>query len=329
MMMILSQRFIALTIPLLSIASCKPAPPVDDAGIEPKPWRLEIQPDLIFDHPIDTLDDPGKEAPHFRTTVQIVDGRKGWEFDKIRNVYRFSAATMDELSMYDGHIARLCQDIWPNFRSQALLQGRSGTLLADGTILTAGHGVSLDEYNEWFVILARTSKFVRDNDGKVTIPASQVRTPKCVVDCRVAKPHGDWMILELEGDLGGPWSHGIELAQAVQQDAEVVASFHPLGLPVKYSDPVKVAVTNGVYFVDIDSAPGASGGGLIDRKGQLAGVAVGCPISTLKRPSPSEDTCIPRARYCSEQFVPAQSIRDPNFGNRCGALEADIFCSPM
>ncbi|KIG14331.1 hypothetical protein DB30_06933 [Enhygromyxa salina] len=163
-----------------------------------------------------------------------------------------------------------------------------------------------------YIIIARTDAFVVDKRARVVVvPKSHVRRPSCVLES-VNDPnnHVDWMRLKLAGARTGPWTEGLELAEPVTKNQRLTASFHPLGLPAKFSERTPVGVRGSVYSLKIDSAEGCSGGGLIDDSGRLAGVVSGrVPrhtwFETLKFNGP---LCIEARTDRSEQFTPIQSI---------------------
>jgi len=259
-------------------------------------------------------DDP--EAPHASAhlaTVQIVNASKG-EVECDEYTFRFRHAYMADLRLHSGHPQRLCGCLWEDFRPEPLLEGRSGVLLKDGTVLSSGHGrLNCDET---YVIIGRTRAF-QAVDGWLEIPASHVRKVAAVIDCEDSS-QADWVRFSLHGDLEEePWTHRVSLGAEVEPGDEVFVTAHPLGLPVKYSDLAVVRVNEDEWHsINIDHAPGSSGAPVFTSQGKVVGVVTGSQprYSWAKAMfqlwlSAPEMGCIGPRPYWAQKFTPVQDIR--------------------
>jgi hypothetical protein len=244
-------------------------------------------------------------------TVQIVHAPgKRVEYVESEDEYHFEVATIPQLRVHSRHPRRPCPGIWRMFHGQSLLEGRSGVLLEGGhtapVILTSDHGDRDTDFGASYVIIARTEnqQFSTDVEGRLVVPGAYVRRPVARLACPSARC-SDWERIQLSGERDGAWSGGRKLSEMpIMEVDEVFASFHPLGLPVKISGWVGVDVSNGIYSVAIDYAPGASGGALFDKKGDIVGILLERRNGSAK----SKFGCIAPQPYEALRFLPSHTI---------------------
>lgn len=286
-------------------------------------WIYDHKSELC-DHGSELCDVDPDVSNALPSTVQLVTAQEyNVTYDKGTDTYRFSFMTMNRYQMDSDNTRKLCEGIWPRFREQPMLKGRSGILLDDGTILTSAHGGA--DLDTMYVIINRTgdSEQFPIEDGRVTIPGRYVRRPECILE-DAHTFESDWSRLQLKGKREGPWSKGLKLAQRVESGQALAASFHPFGLPAKVTEKAEVRVQDSIYTIQIDSAEGCSGGALIDERGDLAGIVKGSLSTVIDWVEKFREigvldasVCIPARRYRPVRFTPVQSIvfnQDPTPG---------------
>ncbi|MEF3280098.1 MAG: serine protease [Elusimicrobiota bacterium] len=196
-------------------------------------------------------------------------------FDSSKNKYTL-------VTQNYGQRLNLCED--EPFRDQPIGAFCSGLLIADDTIITAGHCINTEAKcsSTYFVF----GYAIKDRNNPFTatteIPASDVYKCSKIIKTHIGaeptedNPQGiglgsDFAIIKLDRKVSNRKPLKINTNQKLSIGQSMFVIGHPVGLPVKFADgaTVRDPSPNGYFVANLDTYGGNSGSPVFDMKTKL------------------------------------------------------------
>jgi hypothetical protein len=183
---------------------------------------------------------------------------------------------MKEITYNRSDTTGMCPGTWEAFRDEPTFGDCSLVLIDKQQVLTAAH--CLDEAKHAphqfslanaLVIFDHTNDTTWDHkDGGFVVPDADAYHVECIEACQEEVRGPDWVVLRL--DRPPPGRETIPLAtKDVVEGTELLALFHPLGLPIKAFGPISATTKcdQESWCAPFDNGDAGSGGALLDAKG--------------------------------------------------------------